>query len=296
MGKIKQRYIFPISVSYEAIKLLSRLPQALMTHTFDATWLNRTFYNAVNLELLIKKPLIFDIDDAIWINNEKHVSTIAKKSALVLAGNDYIANWATTYNKNVMVLPTAIDTEVYIKATAKKRIGFNIGWTGTSDNLKFLYTIEDALKPLLEKHSDIRLIVMSDKAPEFKKLNAKQVEWVKWSVEKEVTTIQKFDIGLMPLEDTDWAKGKCSFKMLQYMSVSIPVVVSPVGMNTDVFKKGDIGFLAKNNKEWTEAIEAFYNDENLLTHTGSNARRVIEEFYSTKKITAQLVKAFNNTF
>jgi glycosyltransferase involved in cell wall biosynthesis len=293
-GNIRQRYIFPISGSYEILKMLTRLPETFITHKFDATWLNRILLNSIHIEYFLKKPLLFDIDDAIWINNEKSVSKISKLANVVIAGNDYIATWANTCNKNVVIIPTAIDIHKYVKKESVVSNSFNIGWSGTHDNLEYLYQIEEALDRFIRKYSDVKLIILSNKRPSFKKISIKHIEWVEWNPQNEIETIQRFTVGLMPLEDTDWAKGKCSFKMLQYMSTSIPVIVSPVGMNIEVLGKGNVGFSASNLDDWYAALDECYLHPELVNCLGKNGRKVIEGNYSHEIITPKLVKVFNS--
>lgn len=291
LGKIKQRYILPISGTYEFIKLSSRIPQLISSYNYDITWLNRTFYNAIKLESLLKKPLVFDIDDAIWINNETHIQNIIQQSAKVICGNSYIAAYVNKFNKNHIVIPTGIDTEKYSKPSNKTN-KFIIGWSGTRDNLKFLYKIEEFLNSFITKYSDVELRILCDSKPIFHKIKPEKVNWIQWNEAIEIKTLQSFNVGIMPLEDNEWAKGKCSFKMLQYMSCAIPVIASAVGMNIEVHSKGDIGFMVKSDSDWHDALETLYLDPNKCHRLGDNGRLVIEKNYSINSIVPELSKVF----
>ena len=122
---------------------------------------------------------------------------------------------------------------------------WTIGWSGSWANLQFLYPIEDALADFLAQHPDSRLLVVCDRRPLFKKLPAASWEFVAWSMENEIGLVQQMNAGLMPLADSELARGKCGFKMLSYMSCGIPVVVTPVGVNSEILQQGEVGFAAR---------------------------------------------------
>jgi glycosyltransferase involved in cell wall biosynthesis len=169
-----------------------------------------------------------------------------------------------------------------------------IGWIGTSGNFRFLQSIERALSSVLSDNSNVRLLVVSDTCPELLSIPNDRLEFRRWSESNEVADIQAMDIGLMPLIDSLWARGKCSFKMLQYMSCSIPVVVSPVGMNKIVFAHGESGFTANSTSDWYEGLNTLINDSSMRRRMGRMGRQVIQSFYSTQLVGNQLAAALRS--
>jgi glycosyltransferase involved in cell wall biosynthesis len=239
---------------------------------------------------ILKKKIIYDFDDAIWmkntsqtnrlISNIKHhskVESICKWSEMVLCGNRYLMDYAKKHNKNVAYMPTTIDTENLHNTTkthsAKK---ITLGWTGTHSTIKYLYAIEDLLTKLQNQHK-FDFIVISNKDPQFKKIN---YTYISWNKETEVKDLLKFDIGIMPLPDSEWAKGKCGFKALQYMALEIPTVISTVGVNTTIIKNGINGYLANNNEDWLENLSLLINSHKLRVQIGTKARKTVIDSYS----------------
>lgn len=251
---------------------------------YDITILQREMISTLKtFESFIKKPYIFDVDDSIHLGKRaKNIIDIAKNADSVICGNQYLADFYRQYSDNIYILPTAVDTEIYIPLISNKTNKSNnivIGWIGTSGNHRFLYKIENALKYILENNRNTKLLIISNLEPEFNvSIN---YEFINWTEENEIRDIQKIDIGLMPLDYSGMSLGKCSFKMLQYMACGIPVVVTPVGMNIEVMDKGDLGFAAKDfYKEWILYIEELINNEEMRCSMGKEAREVVELNYS----------------
>jgi glycosyltransferase involved in cell wall biosynthesis len=292
LGKIRQRYVFPISGALELAKLSTRYFDIIKANNSDAVWVNRYAYYLKRIEFLIKKPLFFDVDDAIWIGNEARNKKLAQQAMAVIAGNSYIAEWYKKYQENVYIVNTGIDILKFTLKSTKNNEQFIIGWTGTSDNLKYLYSIEKGLNKALNHIKNSRLLIVCDKEPLFSIIPIEKMVWKKWNMQDEIELLHQMDVGIMPLEDTEWAKGKCSFKMLQYMAVGIPVVVSPVGMNKEVLLKGDCGFAAINETEWADALISISENMSLKNALGSKGREIIENYFSTKVISGQLAEIF----
>lgn len=231
-------------------------------------------------EPLLRKPFVFDVDDAIFLGSRGDSSNrIAKSSSLIICGNDFLANHFTKFGATV-VLPTAIDTHRFQPGIALAKKRQVIGWTGSSSNLQFLYQIESALLVILLKYPDVILKIVSDKAPVFEKLPLAQVIFEKWLPKREAAVLHEFDIGIMPLEDNLWARGKCSFKMLMYMSVAIPVVVSPIGMNLEILNQSNCGFGPKNQSEWVDALACLLTNTALASVMGQEGRKLVELRYA----------------
>ncbi|ART81781.1 hypothetical protein CBP31_03390 [Oceanisphaera profunda] len=265
-----------------------------LTSNYDLCFIQKplisTFYS---FERAIKKPFVFDVDDAIHLGTRGYNATrIATKADHVICGNNFLAEHYKKYS-DVTVLPTSVDTDYFIPSkTINNPEGFLIiGWCGSSSGFKYLYSIESQILKVLNKYSNVKLKVVANSPPEFKLIPENKVIYKKWSSETEVEDIQDFTVGLMPLDDSLWARGKCSYKMLTYMAVSVPVIVSAVGMNVDVMDFGVSGIMINNNYEWEDAIVSLLDNESLCYSMGEVGRKVVCENYSSTVISKELNRA-----
>jgi glycosyltransferase involved in cell wall biosynthesis len=241
---------------------------------------------------VLRKKLIYDFDDAIWLTDKRRelwiertlrwrskVADICKWSDKVSAGNAYLAHYAKDFNINVVLNPTTIDTEnvhrMVTKPGRKDRI--TIGWTGSHSTLKYLRDIEDVLAHIEHNFPSVWFCVIADKAPD---LDLKRLEFKSWSLATEISDLAQFDIGIMPLPDDDWSKGKCGFKALQYMAMQIPTVASPVGVNSSIVSHGVNGFLASSYSEWEICLSLLIQDESLRKRLGESGRAHVQAKYS----------------
>jgi len=287
-----------IETGWRTAKLACRIPGIIGSRKADATWISRELLPGYStMESILKNPVYFDVDDAIWHakpNGKKACKRIAECSHAVIAGNDFLADWFSQYNSNVYVVPTAIDTDKYAPKPANTPHSdkiFTIGWTGISGNFVHLYQIEDALYSFLSRY-DAELLIVSEIPPAFKKLKSQWIRWIQWSPAIEASIISEMDVGLMPIPDSEWSRGKCSFKMLQYLSCGIPCIASPVGMNLEVFDKAPLGIAAADSSEFYEGLELLYQKEELRNTFGTNGRLVVENHYSRKVVTQRLASIF----
>jgi glycosyltransferase involved in cell wall biosynthesis len=231
-------------------------------------------------ERLTQRPRVFDVDDAIHLHrNAKTARDIARACDRVIVGNSYLADVYQAWNSAVTVIPTCVDTENY-KPTAHVDRPVTIGWIGTSSNAKYLTDIQPALQRVLAEHRAARFLVISDKQPVLPDLPQHQIEYREWAAAREIADIQSMDIGIMPLQDSAWARGKCSFKMLQYMACGLPVVVSPVGMNAEVLARGNLGYAATTNSQWADALSQLVADADVRQHMGQQGRQVCSSDFS----------------
>jgi glycosyltransferase involved in cell wall biosynthesis len=242
---------------------------------------------------VLKRKIIYDFDDAIWLTDRKKesmflrivkwrskVAFICSWSYKVSCGNEYLCDYARQFAKHVIYNPTTIDTEklhtrdLYsIKKNPDKIV---IGWTGSHSTLKYLKTIESELATLEKKYPTLELLVIADRKPE---LALRNLKFIPWSFEKEITGLLEADIGIMPLPDDEWAKGKCGFKALQYLALEIPAVISRVGVNVNIVEPGQNGFLCSASHEWITSLEHLIADETKRQAFGKSGRqKVIEEF------------------
>ncbi|AQT69626.1 sugar transferase, PEP-CTERM/EpsH1 system associated [Anaerohalosphaera lusitana] len=279
-------------------KAAARIPALFRSRSADLIWIGKELVQGYpTFEKLLKRPRVLDADDAIWLNfplGRVAAPFIARNMDTVVAGNSYLADHFSQYNQNVHIVPTAIDLNRYTpRQIDTEPETFTIGWTGLACNNKYLDDIEQPLKEFLTAHQNTRLVVLSNKPWKHNSLPPDQVEFIRWTPENEATTLHRFSVGIMPLPDNKWTRGKCSFKMLQYMAAALPVIASPVGMNKDVFQKGEIGFPADTPKKWRQALEDLYKNWNAQKQMGQTGRLIIEQNYNADTIAAQLAKIFH---
>ncbi len=282
----KQKLLRPF---WGAGVLLSRSASVVAGYQADVTLLQREMLSTlVSLEPFTKSPRVLDVDDAIFLFREgRAAKKLAELSEHVICGNEFLAEKFNQWNKQMSIVPTAVDTTKYVpkKLVTEKKI---IGWMGTSGNFSYLYKIAPALEKILTSRSDGVFRIVSDQRPEFNSKLDQFVDYIKWTPANEVEQLQSMTVGLMPLEDGEWERGKCSFKMLQYMACGVPTVVSPVGMNRQVLALGDSGFFANTETEWVDRISDFLDNEKLRTEFGSKGREVVEQHFSHEIIATKL--------
>jgi glycosyltransferase involved in cell wall biosynthesis len=275
-------------------KLAAAAPGVIGTWRCDVTWLQRALLPGVpTLEPLLRRPLVFDVDDAIWLHRpfgERTCRGIARRARVVIAGNRCIADWFRAHARDVRIVPTAVDTERFQPRPPGEAEGDElvIGWIGTSGNLRHLEAIGGALARVLADFPRARLVVVSDGRPGLGALPPERVRHVPWSVEVEARAVAAMDVGLMPLADDPWTRGKCGFKMLQYMACGVPVVVSPVGVNAELLGMDEIGFPASTSDEWADALLALARSPDLRRHCGAAGRRVAVAHFSVPRVAALL--------
>ena len=255
---------------------------------------------------ILHKKIIYDFDDSIWLPNTSDenkiasalkwhgkVSAICRWSYRVSCGNDYLAAFARQFNENVVVNPTTIDTEhlhnpaLYAPHTPGERMV--IGWTGTHSTLKYLDPLVPVLQRLEKKYPDrVAFLVIANKTPV---LPLQHLKFVPWKKETEIQDLLRMDIGVMPLADDIWAKGKCGFKALQYMALAIPTVASPVGVNTSIVDK-EVGYLANAPEEWEAALEKLLEAPRLRQQMGEQGRKKVIDRYSVTSNTSSFLSLF----
>jgi glycosyltransferase involved in cell wall biosynthesis len=242
---------------------------------------------------VFKKKVIYDFDDAIWLTDKKNesavlkflkcrakVASICKWSYRISCGNAFLCAYAQKFNPTVFVNPTTIDTEtlhnpqLYSKEPHAK---ITIGWTGTHSTLKHLKEIEHVLRELTSQIPSIQIVVIADQQPSF---SIRPMVFKQWNIATEIEDLLQFDIGIMPLPDDEWALGKCGFKALQYMSLEIPTVASPVGVNRSIIRHGEDGLLASDAREWITGLTTLINDKEKRKKMGSSARKKVIAHYS----------------
>ncbi len=281
-----------------AATMAARLPSIARTWSADVTLLNREFVSTLaTIEGWTGGPRVFDVDDAIWLRRGGgYAARIARQMDLVVCGNEVIAEWFGQHCSQLEILPTAVDTERFVPhPLADPGAAPTFGWSGTSSNHGFILDLEEAFAQVLQEIPNARLRVCSDREPKWKNLPAERVDFVPWSMAAEVAFVQARNVGLMPLEDTAWTRGKCSYKMLLYLSCAVPAVVSPVGMNNQVLAEGEVGRAANTAAQWTDEIIALLKDAEANRAMGAAGRRLVQEKYSVEVITRQWAALLRRT-
>lgn len=238
-------------------------------------------------------PYIFDFDDAIYLFAANSVNPLASLlrppgsvrrtiagSACTVVGNRILADYARQFSKNVVIIPTCIDTDRFRplrnggSRTDSKLI---IGWIGSHSTAPYLRHLDDAFRELARKYTNFKVRVVGGEY----RLPDVPVECKPWSLDTELSDLQEFDVGIMPLANDPWTQAKCGLKILQYMAVGVPVVASPVGVNAEIIQDGENGFLAANARLWVDRLSQLIQDPVLRARLGMAGRRTVEASYST---------------
>lgn len=276
---------------------LNRLFDIVRAFGRDIVFIHREAYpfGGAAIESILHKmgkSLVFDFDDAIFLpntsehniyierfKNPRKVGRIMGMSGLVMAGNDYLKDYALRYAGNVDVIPSCVDTARYNPPAreSEKKEDVVIGWVGSNTTKQFLYDLEDVFVLLSGRHKNLKLHIVG--AP-FYSSKLENIVNIKWSLEGEREALQNFDIGIMPMPDNEWTRGKCGFKALLYMACGVPAVVSPVGANLDIIDEGEDGFFAGSPAEWAEKLSLLIKDKELRKRIGANGREKVLKEYS----------------
>jgi len=243
----------------------------------------------VTAEPFYGRPRVLDVDDAIWLHcRGSFALRLARDCDAVICGNRYLVDYFSATGRDTYLLPTGVDTERFVPKAPTVTGRPIIGWSGSSANLRYLEALDDPLSNVLKRHPRARLRVICDHRPRFNRVSADALEYIPWSQGSEVSTLQDLTLGLMPLKDSEWARGKCAFKMLTYMACGVPVVVSPVGVNAEILRAANVGFGAQAPDEWVGAIEALLGDHDLAARMGQAGRTLVESSYSISALAPQL--------
>ncbi len=249
--------------------------------------------------------LIFDFDDSIWLldtssanriwqwmKSSKKTEKIIRYSHLVFAGNSFLAAYAKKINSNVTIIPTTIDTQLFKrKAPYQNNATICIGWSGSHTTLKHFEFGIPFLKKIKQKYGDrVCFKVMGDEAYMNEDL---EITGISWSKNTEADVLSSFDIGIMPLPDDQWVKGKCGLKGLSYMALEVPTIMSALGVNTEIIQDGENGFLASSEDEWVIKLTRLIDSFELRKKMGAAGRKTVEQKYSHESQKYTYLKCFN---
>jgi glycosyltransferase involved in cell wall biosynthesis len=253
----------------------------------DAVILQRELISTLpTIEGLLPGPRILDVDDAIFLRRRGRAARHAARCSIgVVCGNGYLAEHFAAWCPRVAVIPTGIDTKALQPSPARDpELPPSIGWIGTAANLQYLHPIANSLRRALAAVPGCELHIICDSARDLPPELRGHIRFTRWRPDIEVAELPRWNIGIMPLADNSWTRGKCAFKLLQYLAAGIPVVASPVGMNGEVLAEAAVGYAANTNDDWTSALISLLTDPDGARTMGANGRRLVERRYSLTEI------------
>ncbi len=282
----------------------ARLRFIFKARQFDLVWLEKEMLpwlpSWIELALLPKNMrLVVDYDDAVFHRYDQHrvslvrkllgrkIDAVMRRADVVIVGNEYLGERAKQAGaRRVELLPTVVDASRYAVSEKEDASPVTIGWIGQPSTAKYLSQLVPVLIKMIAKHG-VRVVAIGPKPAQFQHL---PIEVRPWSEGTEAAEIQQFDIGIMPLSDSLWERGKCGYKLIQYMACGKPVVATPVGVNKMIVRQGENGFLANTEAEWCDAIDALCEDAALRKRMGDEGRKIMEQNYSLQVAAPRLAE------
>ncbi len=267
---------------------------------FDLVWLEKEFLPWLPALPFSAVPYAVDYDDATFHRYDRHhsalvrrflgkkIDAVMRRARLVVAGNAYLSDRARQAGaRQVEILPTVVDMERYPPFQPHGEPTFRIGWIGAPVTAGYLRLVQDALKQFLRNHPEAQLTLIGAQSP--LNLDAR-VETRPWHEASEAAELARFDLGIMPLPDEPFERGKCGYKLIQYMASGLPVVASPVGVNAEIVEDGINGFLVENQGSWLKALETLCADAGLRRRMGAAGRTRVEKGYSLEIAAPRLLE------
>ncbi|MFH1671866.1 MAG: glycosyltransferase family 4 protein [Pseudomonadota bacterium] len=270
---------------------------------FDLVVLQKKLLGPLEFRLLCcySKSLIYDFDDAVMYRDSRHANSYSwqrrrrfirtvNNADWVIAGNRYLREEVP--HSRVTIIPTPIDMERYrAKVYRDEEKTVTLGWIGSRSTLAYLADLKGVLEKIGRSFDNVQLQIVCDNF-----FDCQHLKVIKkpWRYEEEIEDLHSFDIGLMPLSDDPWSRGKCAFKLLQCMAVGVPVVASPVGMNCEIVHHQKNGFLAHNEDEWFRCLTLLIQQADLRKRIGENGRNFVEREYSLSRHSQKMGDLFSN--
>lgn len=248
-------------------------------------------------------PYVFDYDDAIFHNYDQSgnfiirlllsnkIKNVARHASFITAGCAYLMQHARQVNDRVKIMPTVIDLETYSRVrlpVQQEGRTFNVGWIGSPSTTEYLHVIHPALQALSKTHDLVLTLVGAQPIT----LEGVRVKFIDWAEETEIDEVLQFDVGIMPLPDLPWTRGKCGFKLIQYMACGLPVIASPVGVNTEIVQHGVNGFLCETSAQWQEALTCLMQSPALRARMGNAGRKRVEAHYCKQVLADEMLRIF----
>ena len=249
------------------------------------------------ISLFSRRPLLFDFDDATWVPYRSptygalgqllkfpgKAARLIQASQHVFAGNATLAHFAGQFHSRVTLLPTTVDPDRFAPPPRPLTPPFTVGWIGSHSTSQYLRLITDEIiEASRQLEVKIRITGAKDEIKEFAKAGPRSCDVIyrNWELEKEIEEFQRLDVGVYPLVEDEWTKGKCGFKAIQYMAAGVPCIASPVGTNLEVIEHGRNGLFAQSPKEWEEGIVRLLTDRPFRDRVIAEGYRTVRERYS----------------
>ncbi len=295
--------INPLVVIFAYIK---RFFVILYAGKYDRVWLQYEsfpYLPAFTEKLLpsFNKHIVCDYDDAIFHKYDdwgnflikkilgKKLDTVISNAQFVICGNEYIETWARRLSSNTIIIPTVVSCQRYEKIIKKESPLINLGWIGSPATWCYVEPYLDLIEKLTKEYNFKFLAIGSGIT-----LDSGTFTFRDWSEDSEISDLSEIDIGIMPLPNDKWANGKCGYKIIQYMASSIPVVASPVGVNSKLISHNENGFLASTNDDWKNYIIKLVKNVELRKSIGVAAKKNIQTFYSLESQHKRVTSIFNS--
>lgn len=276
---------------------------------YDIVWVEKEVWPWIpfGLERFIRPKrarYVADYDDAMFHRYDQHSSDLVRRvlgrkidkvmadADVVMAGNEYLARRASEAGAaKVEIVPTVVDMARYTARPSAVGHGVPVvGWIGSPDTVRFLRPRFEVFARL-KQYRDVRLVAIGARPDQ---VDGSPFEAVPWSEATEVELLRSLDVGIMPLQDTPWQRGKCGYKLIQYMACGVPVIASPVGVNTRIVQHGESGFLASTDDEWLAASEKLLDAPGLRARLGSFGRAHVEGAYSLSAQTPRVLSILDS--
>jgi len=264
---------------------LNYIKAIIKAPTFDVIFLQRKLVSRFFFKILriISKKIIYDFDDAVFLNSDggisnhkfKKFSHICCNSDLIFAGNEFLKKQSEKFNKKTFLLPTCLDISKYNLKAKKDKHFFDLVWIGSKSTSKYLIEIIPFLEKANKKFKDLRLINISNIKLESSSIKIKNVTWTESGQYREIKSAR---VGLAPLDNSNWSKGKCAFKLLQYASAGLPIVSSNIGYNSILIKEYESGMLVNKGSDWVNNIAKLRSDGAIRKKYAKNALNMSKNF------------------
>jgi glycosyltransferase involved in cell wall biosynthesis len=266
-------------------KPLNYIKAIIKAPFFDVIFLQRKLVSRIFYKILriISKKIIYDFDDAVFLDSDgkisshkfKNFSYICCNSDLIFAGNNFLKEYAEKFNKKTFLIPTCLDISKYKLTVKKDKNFFDLVWIGSKSTSKYLIQILPLLESANKKLKDLRLINISNVNIKSEFIPIKNIIWTEQSQYKELNSAK---VGLAPLDNSNWSKGKCAFKVLQYAATGIPIISSNIGVNSILIKEFEAGLLVEKENDWIKHIKKLRSKQNLYKIYKKNAEEMSKMF------------------
>lgn len=249
-------------------------------------------------------PVVYDWDDAFFVPYDEaprpavrhllggKLQPLMRGAAACTCGNAFLADYARRHCPRTLVVPTVVDTDRYVPVRQRRDAPLTIGWIGSPTTWRNVQPLLPVLRDLCQRLGARFRVVGAGRSAEADRFAG--MDLVDWSEAGEVANVQAMDIGIMPLTDAPFERGKSGYKLIQYMACGLPVVASPVGVNAEIVRAGETGFLAQQPEEWGQALEQLAGDPALRQRMGAAGRERSVERYSLASQAPRLIELFRS--